>query len=150
MIEIIDYEDRYHEDFRQLNLEWLEKYQLIEEHDFEVLNNPLEIIAGGGCIFLARLNKAIIGTAALVKMTEGIYELVKMTVTPHMRGAGIGKILIEHCIEKAKQLNAEKIILYSSTKLQTAVMMYEKYGFKHIPLINSPFITADIKMQLSL
>ena len=40
MIEIIDYSGEYANDFRDLNLEWLEKYNLTESHDLEVINHP--------------------------------------------------------------------------------------------------------------
>jgi len=151
MIEIIDYEDRYHSDFRELNLEWLEKYELTETHDFEVLDNPNKyVLETGGCIFLAKEGDAIVGSAALVKMKENIYELAKMSVAPAARGAGIGKTLLQHCISTAKQLKATQIILYSNSRLQAAIKMYEQFGFTHITLIDSPFVTADVKMQLSL
>lgn len=151
MVEIIAYEDKYQPQFRQLNLEWLEKYNLAETHDFEVLNNPRKaILDAGGFIYLAMHNNEVVGTAALAKLQEGIYELVKMTVTPGYRGKGIGNILIQHCLTKARQLNADKVLLYSNSQLQTAINMYEKFGFKHIPVTGSPFVTADIKMELSL
>jgi GNAT superfamily N-acetyltransferase len=150
MIEIINYEDRYHNDFRQLNLEWLEKYGLAEKHDYEVLDNPMAIITGGGSIFLARFDNSIAGTAALAKMYNQTYELIKMAVTPGMRGSGIGTMLLEHCLAKARLLKAEKIILYSNSKLQAAINMYLKHGFEHIAVTDSPFVTADVKMQLSL
>lgn len=151
MVEIIAYDDRYLSQFRLLNLEWLEKYNLLEAYDVEVLDNPRKkIIAEGGFIYLAIYNNEIVGTAALAKMEESVYELVKMSVAPQHRGKGIGNILIQHCLNKAQQLNATKIILYSNSQLQAAIHMYEKFGFKHIPLADSPFVTADIKMELSL
>jgi hypothetical protein len=54
MLRIIDYEDRYAADFRQLNLEWLDKYHLTESHDLLVLNDPKgSILDRGGYIYLA-------------------------------------------------------------------------------------------------
>ena len=49
MAVIIDYEDQYHKDFQRLNMEWLEKFNLVESHDLEVLNHPQEnVIDRGG------------------------------------------------------------------------------------------------------
>ena len=45
---------------------------------------------------------------------------------------------------------AAKLILFSNSQLTTAISLYEKYGFKHIAATDSPFLTADIKMELSL
>jgi putative acetyltransferase len=150
-IEIIPFSNEHHEAFRSLNEEWLDKYHLKEDHDVAILNDPKKmILENGGEIFLARVNERIVGTAALMKEHEGVYELVKMAVAPEFRNQGIGNILIDRCIAKAKDLNAEKIILFSNHQLKNALKLYEKFGFNYIPVENSPFLTADIKMELIL
>jgi len=151
MIEIIDYSGEYANDFRDLNLEWLEKYNLTESHDLEVINHPKEaVLDKGGYIFLAREGDRIVGTAGIANEGDSIYELVKMTVAPAFRGQGISKMLIEKCLDKARELNAKKIFLYSNSQLQTAIALYKKYGFVHVDASNSPLVTADIKMELAL
>jgi len=51
----------------------------------------------------------------------------------------------------AQQQNWDKIILYSSTKLPTALYIYKKYGFKTIDLEKDlPYARSDIKMELNL
>ena len=83
MVEIIDYSGEYANDFRELNLEWLDKYNLTESHDLEVINHPKEtILDGGGHIFLARKGDKIVGTAGIANEGDSIFELVKMTVAP--------------------------------------------------------------------
>jgi len=151
MVSIIEYEDQYLNDFKRLNLEWLEKFNLVESHDLEVLNQPREIVIDrGGFIFLLKDNDVIIGSAGIYKVNDDEFELIKMYVAPEYRGKKYGEILLQHCLEKAKQMNASKIILYSNSKLQTAIRMYEKFGFMHVEPINTPFETADIKMELVL
>ncbi|HTL09700.1 MAG TPA: GNAT family N-acetyltransferase, partial [Chitinophagaceae bacterium] len=150
-MEIIDYEARYHEDFRKLNLEWLEKYGLAESHDLMVLDDPQgTIIDRGGCIFLAREDGIIIGTAALMKEHEGVYELAKMSVAPAFRGRGISKLLLAKCLEEARHRAAKKILLFSNHQLTTALALYTSFGFRNIPVAGSPFVTADVKMELVL
>lgn len=151
MIEIISYQDKYQPDFKQLNIEWLEKYNLTESHDLEILDDPEgTVIGGGGCIFLAMDGEKVIGTAGLWKENEQEYELVKMTVDPAYRGKGISKILLDRCLDAARKLAAKKIFLYSNSQLQAALKLYEKYGFRNVPVINAPFLTADVKMELDL
>ena len=150
-IEIIEYEDEYASDFRQLNLEWLDKHGLTEEPDLVMLNDPRgTILDNGGVIYLAKAGNEIIGSSALINEHDGVYELAKMAVAVSWRGKGIGKILIEACLQKARELNAGKILLFSSSKLQPAIALYTSYGFKHVEVTNSPFVTADIKMELLL
>jgi len=151
MIEIIDYAEEYANDFKQLNLEWLDKYDLTETHDLEIINDPGGMILDhGGYIYLAKSDNNIVGTAAIVKEGEGIYELAKMGVTAAFQGKGISRMLIEKCLNKAKELKAKKVFLYSNSQLTAAIALYKKYGFEHIDASDSPFETADIKMELSL
>lgn len=149
MIEIIPYEHQYHEQFRLLNLEWLDKYNLTESHDLMVLNDPqATILDRGGFIWLARDENQIVGTAGLMTDDEGNFELAKMAVAPAHQGRGISKILIETCIRKARELGLRQLYLYSNHQLEKAIALYERYGFKHVEIGNSPFETADVKMQI--
>jgi putative acetyltransferase len=148
-VNIIDYSPEHAAAFRQLNLEWLEKYNLVESHDLEVINDPkTTILDGGGSIYLAKTPDGIVGSAALVKMGKGEYELAKMAVTVKWQGRGISKLLIEKCLSAAKNAGAERITLFSNHQLQTAINLYERYGFRHIDVSDSPFETADVKMEL--
>ena len=147
MIEIIPYSDEYASVFKVMNLEWLDKYNLTESHDLLILNDPKgTIIDNGGVIFLARSGDEIVGSAAIINEGHGIFELAKMTVATAFQGKGISKLLLEKCLEAAKERNAKKLILFSNSQLQTAISLYKKYGFKHVDVTDAPFLTADIKM----
>lgn len=146
---IIDYEDRYQPVFKALNLEWLDRYHLTEPRDLEVLNDPRKtILDHGGYICLAICGSEIVGSAALMLEHGGIYELAKMSVAEAHRQQGLSKLLLERCLEQAKALGATKVILFSNHQLKAALGLYEKYGFRYLPVEDSPFLTADIKMEL--
>ncbi len=151
MVEIVEYDDKYAAVFKQLNLEWLDKYNLTESEDLRVLENPRkEILEKGGRIWLAKYNNVTAGSAALISEGNGLYELAKMAVAPAFQGKGISKALIEKCLATAKELKAGKVILYSNSQLKAALSLYEKYGFKYVDATDSHFLTADIKMEVSL
>ena len=151
MIHLIDYLPQYQPHFKSLNMEWLERYNVLETHDLEILDDPDgTVIAGGGCIYLAMDGDKVIGTAGLWKENEEEYELVKMAVDPDYRGQGISKLLLERCLDEARKRKASKIFLYSNSQLLTALKLYTKYGFHHVDVTNAPFLTADVKMELSL
>jgi putative acetyltransferase len=151
MIAVIEFEQKYAGDFKQLNLEWLDKFGLTEEADLLMLNDPQkEIISTGGCIFLAKSDEQIVGSAALIKETATQYELAKMAVSPAFRGKGISKMLIEACLDKAKKSGAEKIYLSSNSQLKTALKLYEQYGFTYTTVKGSHYATADVMMELSI
>jgi len=151
MVEIIEYSDRYANDFKELNLEWLVKYGLAEAYDLEIINDPqTTILNKGGFIYLAKDAEKIVGSAGLAKEDNSVYELVKMSVAPAFRGKGIARMLIEKCLNKARHLGARKVFLYSNSQLTTAIALYEKYGFMHVDARNSPLLTADVKMELAI
>jgi GNAT superfamily N-acetyltransferase len=151
MTDIIEYEEKYHQDFKRLNLEWLDKYNLTESHDLLILDDPQgTILERGGFIWLAKADDKIVGTAALMNEGHGIFELAKMSVTEEWQGNGISKLLIETCLAKAREIGAKKLSLFSNHQLQAALKLYKKYGFRDVEVIDTPFLTADVKMELSL
>lgn len=151
MVQIISFENKYQPDFYRLNIAWLDKYGLTESHDLEILNDPENtIIKQGGFIWLAKVADEIVGTAAIIKEAGGVFELAKMAVSDAFQGKGISKLLIETCIAKAKAIGAKKLELFSNHQLTTALGLYEKYGFNHVDVTNSPFATADVKMEMHL
>ena len=148
-IEIIDYEPRYKEDFRSLNLEWISAYFEIEPTDLEQLDYPEEnIIAKGGRIYLARVNDEIIGTIALKKVDETVYELSKMAVSPKHQGLGAGVLLARHLIKEAQNLGCKMLFLESNQKLTPALTLYKKLGFVEVPVSDSPFSRADYRAEM--
>ena len=149
VIEIIEYENRYHADFKRLNLEWLDKYGLTESHDLLILDDPQGIVLdNGGFIWLAKAGEEIVGSVGIMNEGEGIFELIKMGVNENWRGKGIARMLIEICLQKAKEIGIKRLILFSNHQLQTAIRLYEKYGFKQVEVTGAPFLTADVKMEL--
>jgi ribosomal protein S18 acetylase RimI-like enzyme len=147
-VTIIPFSSDLKEPIKTLNIEWLIKYFKIEPKDELVLSNPQEeIIDKGGMIFYAKYNETIVGTVSLIKMNDTEFELSKMAVKDGIQGLGIGKKLMEHCIKTAEENDIEKIIIYSNRKLIPAIGLYEKYGFKEIPLEHGIYERADIKMD---
>jgi GNAT superfamily N-acetyltransferase len=72
-----------------------------------------------------------------------------MAVDENLRGLKIGYHLGVATLEKAKMLNAKKIILHSNRKgSAAAISLYYKLGFKEIPLGDAPWARADIKMEI--
>jgi ribosomal protein S18 acetylase RimI-like enzyme len=73
-----------------------------------------------------------------------------MAVSRAWQGKGIGTRLIDKCLETAREWKLEKVTLYSNSQLKVALGIYKKYGFVDVPLIDSPLLTADVRMELVL
>lgn len=150
-VEIIPYSPELKEHIKTLNYAWLEAYFHVEEGDRISLSNPeASIIDPGGFIFFARYGESIAGTASLLKKSETVFELGKMVVAQSLQGMGIGKVLLEHCLDFAKEKGIRTLILYSNTLLEPAIHLYRKYGFEEIPLEPGVYERGNIKMEKKL
>jgi N-acetylglutamate synthase-like GNAT family acetyltransferase len=148
ILEIIDFSDELAHHFHDLNKDWLEKYFVVEPIDKEMLSNPKKyFIDAGGHVFFAKLGEEIVGTFALIKQSDKTYELSKMAVSQNHQGKRIGNQMLDFCLNKAKELGAEKIFLFSNTVLAPAIHLYEKYGFVSVPMGSSEYKRSNIKME---
>jgi GNAT superfamily N-acetyltransferase len=150
-VEVIEYETRFQSAFKRLNVEWIETHWQLEEADRQALDDPDEyIIARGGHIFLALEGHEVVGTCALVRVTDATYELAKMAVDASTRGKGIGAALGTAVIDKARSLKAERLYLESNTILKPAIRLYRKLGFEEYVGEPSPYDRCNIQMALDL
>lgn len=153
-IEIIPYEQSYRSVFKALNEYWITSHWQLEAHDLEILDYPQEnILDKGGFIFVAVYRGEAVGVCALCKMNDSTtydYELAKLAVTPNSHGKGIGRLLCEAVINKARSLGATKIFLESNTILKPAISLYRKLGFKELPEYHPSYARGDIQMELIL
>lgn len=151
-VNIIPFETVDTKDFKDLNIAWLEKFFYVEARDEEVLGNPEKyIIQPGGHIFMTKLDQKTIGTLALIKLEEGIFELSKMAVIPEFQGKKIGQDMLTFSIDFAKSQEWEKLLLYSNRKLVNAIYLYRKFGFEEVEIEKiNPYARGDIKMEFAL
>ncbi|MBB6371236.1 GNAT family N-acetyltransferase [Chryseobacterium shigense] len=150
-VKIITYDPQYKEAFKTLNEEWIKTFFTMEAGDYKLLDNPEEhIINKGGHIVFALLNDEPVGTCALVKMEDEPlrFELSKMAVSPKAQGKKIGYLVGQALVDKAKALNAESIFLETNSILVPAIKLYEKLGFKHMPISGSAYERCDTQMLL--
>ena len=151
-LKIISFETKYADNFKALNIAWLEKYFYVEPKD-EVLLSDCEnsILGVGGFIFMAEYENSIVGCFSLIPIDADHYELGKMAVDPKYQGLKIGQQLLAFAINFAKKNNWKAVTLYSSTKLPAALHIYHKHGFKDVALEKElPYARSDIKMELVL
>lgn len=135
-----------------LNEAWLEKYFQVEPRDVVQLGDPeTHILSKGGYVYHAQMdNGSIVGVAALMYVSEGVYELSKMAVDESHQGNGIGRILAVKCLNKAREINARKVTLYTNSVLVRAIQLYHHLGFREVDLDPGQYERADTKMELNL
>ena len=105
--------------------------------------------------YVAEINNEIVGGAGVYptdSLPNDTCELVKMYLVPKARGLGLGRILIEKCLQQAKDLGYKQIYLESMPELKQALKVYEKFGFEYLkgPMGNSGHTGCDLWMLKNL
>ncbi|HEX9961779.1 MAG TPA: GNAT family N-acetyltransferase [Pyrinomonadaceae bacterium] len=85
---------------------------------------------GGAFEVIEDASGNLLGTIGLYPLDAETVELRKMYFAPELRGRGVGKLMLERMIEKARALGFRRIFLETASVLKEAVALYEKYGFQ--------------------
>ncbi len=148
-LKIVNYKPDHQPYFEKFNRNWIEKHFVMEPVDEYVLTNPEEaLLKTGGAVLMAEYNGEVAGTVALRKVDDTTYEFTKMAVDHKFRRMGIAEALSHASFQKAKELGAVKVILYSNSILTPAIHLYEKLGFIHIPIGIGEYKRSDVKMEM--
>jgi ribosomal protein S18 acetylase RimI-like enzyme len=149
-LQIKNYEDKYHKQFKKISLDWLNAYNLHEKADDDLLDNPQKYLDNGSFIFLAHYNDEVVGTVSLGPIDDTTFEIMKLGVVDAYKGLGIGRKLMQVCIDVCIEKEVKLISLETTSKLESAIKLYEKFGFVHVEITDSCYETADVKMELKL
>jgi putative acetyltransferase len=105
--------------------------------------------------WVAEKDGMVVGGAGIYP-TDGLpvttCELVKMYLSPAVRGLGLGRNMIYHCLQKAQAIGFIQVYLETMPELKQAVKVYEKFGFSYLqgPMGNSGHNGCDIWMLKTL
>ncbi len=150
-VHIADFRPGDQGDYERLNREWIEQHWPLEEADRSMLEDPEgRVLAPGGAILMAHRDGIAIGTCTLLKRPHGTFELAKMAVTASEKGKGIGELLAHAVIDRARTLGARRVYLESNSRLQPALHLYRKLGFRDCQGGPSPYERCDVQMELLL
>ena len=105
----------------------------------------------GSFYLVAENDTQLLGGAGIFPssgLPAGVCELVKMYLHKTARGRGLGRLLINQCLEKAKGLGYKKVYLETMPELGKAVSVYEKFGFSYLsgPMGNTGHFGCDVWM----
>ena len=105
--------------------------------------------------FVAETDGKILGGGGIYP-TEGLpentCELVKMYLLPEARGIGLGRTLIERCLETAVEQGFQQVYLETLPELNLALKIYHKFGFEYLtaPLGNTKHFGCGLWMLKKL
>lgn len=147
-MEIIEYQKKYLQDFIDLNKSWVEKFFVMEQEDWEILNHTEDILQKGGMIYFAIEEKKVLATCMVYPSGNNIWEICKLAATEKYQGHGAGTAVFQACMDYAIRHGAKKLTLISNHILKPALHIYEKCGFKQVPLVRGEeYQRADVQCE---
>jgi len=84
---------------------------------------------GGAFYVLEEEDGLIIASYGLYLIDEATCELRKMYLHSSYRSKGLGKLLLEDALAKARQIGFKKMTLETASVLKEAISLYKSYGF---------------------
>jgi ribosomal protein S18 acetylase RimI-like enzyme len=152
---VIPYRDDLRPHFERLNRAWIEQHFTVEAGDVAELGDPHTtfVVPGGQVFFVLEEGGEVVGTCAVAPHSghPGEFHLSKMAVADAARGRGHGDRLLRAALDFARASGARAVTLVSSRRLTPALRLYEKHGFREVPLDpDEQYARADIKMRLNL
>ncbi len=105
--------------------------------------------------YVASLGGKVVGGCGIRQLAgtdENICELQRMFLLPQARGKGIGKQLMQLCLDKAQELGYEQVYIETLQEMQGAQQLYRSFGFEKISLAlgNTGHCGCDVRMLKQL
>ena len=95
--------------------------------------NVEKLLSEGVAFFVMRRNSEPAGCGGVQLFGTEYGELKRMYVRPRFRGLGLGKLLLNHLADYARQLGAGVLRLETGIHQTEAIGLYEGAGFERIP-----------------
>lgn len=86
--------------------------------------------------FVAEYSGKVVGGAGIQQLKGAgpeVCELQKMYLQKDFRGKGVGRKLLEKCLDFAKSADFKQCYLESLPELKDALKLYSAAGFKYVP-----------------
>ena len=95
----------------------------------ELAGLPGRYAPPGGDLLIARKGDRAAGCVALRDIGFPVCEMKRLYVRPEFRRQGLGRMLCERIIDRAKAVGYRKMRLDTLDKLEQAVQLYQSLGF---------------------
>lgn len=147
-----DYDDSLADAFYAINAEWISSMFALEPKDHEILSNPRARIVdpGGVILFVESGDLGVVGTCALMKVDDGVFELTKMGVLERARGRRAGELLMAKTLERARDMGVSTLYLLTNRRCVAAIALYEKHGFVHDAAIMKRYGAAYARCDVAM
>ena len=101
-------------------------------HDPEMLDMASAYAGHGSAYFVIESVGGLVGGGGLGPLAGGepdVCELRKMYLRPEARGRGLGRAMLERCLDAARKLGYKRLYLETRQTMRQARRLYERNGF---------------------
>ena len=112
------------------------------DHEYAAWIGDVAGRAGDSEVLVAVDGERLIGTVTWCPPGSAFAQLARqpdqgefrtLSVDPHARGRGVGRALVEACVDRARQAGLAEVLLCSLTEMTTAHRLYLSMGFDRRP-----------------
>ncbi len=122
-----------------------------EPEDLLAVGDPESFyVRNGGAVLFALQAGEAVGVVAVKNLGGGVYEFCKLVVLERTRGLGVGRRLVEACVNFARQAGGRVLMLQSFKRLHLALAMYERMGFAPRPPPPEMLVLARTEVIMGL
>jgi putative acetyltransferase len=100
-----------------------------QEVDSDMADLEKHYFSNRGWFGVIEFEGKIIGSYGIYKLNDSTCELRKMYILPIHQGKGLGKLMLEDSIKRARDMGYREMHLESNRMLTKALDLYKKYGF---------------------
>ena len=149
-MKIVPYDEKYKEDFIEMNKHWISEMFVIEDEDLAAFNNIESALEAGGQIFFASADEEnVLACCMIAPLPNGEWEIEKFCARGMYTGTGAGTACLKACMNYAREKCVEKIVIVTNTKCEQAIHLYRKFGFIEVPVDKKkfPYERANIAFE---
>ena len=103
-----------------------------------------------GLTYVAKQEERVIGVYVLLETRPETMEIMNIAVVEHLQGKGIGKKLISHAIETAKEYGMSKLEVGTGNSSVSQLALYQNVDFVFFLLILITFRSIMKKRLLKM
>lgn len=131
-VKILDYQPEYKSFYSRNCKDWLiNTFGKLEREDLYTLEHPdSAYLSQGGFLFFAKTDHKLVGFVALKRLSDTSFEFAKLFVDHDWRNQGIATKLIDRCITRCKENEANILWLQTADRLRDATKLYQQLGFE--------------------
>ena len=152
-VEIVPCTPALRGEFAALWIPWLKSMtgKDPEPEDLLAVGDPESFyVRNGGTVLFALQDGEAIGVVAVKNLSGGVYEFCKLVVLDRARKLGVGRRLVEACVDFARHAGGRLLMLQSFRRLQVALGMYERMGFVPMPPPPEMLVLARTEVIMGL